>query len=63
MDYRIATRDAELIVSTNGADVVLTVQGWHATVRVPMTLEQAVELFGFLDVAIDAAGQVESEAE
>jgi hypothetical protein len=54
----ISAEGGELIVATNGDTVLLAAQSERATVRVRLTIAQACELYGALDVAIDSAEAV-----
>jgi hypothetical protein len=54
----ISADGGEVVVATNGDTVLVAVQSERATVSVRLSIAQACELFGALDVAIDSAEQV-----
>jgi hypothetical protein len=56
--YSIPADGGEVVVASNGDTVLVAVQSERATVSVRLTIAQACELFGALDVAIDSAEQV-----
>ncbi len=62
--YTIATKVGEIIVGTNRAEdrVVLTLQNERATVSMTLTIAQACEVYGALDVAIDRLEEARNDA-
>lgn len=54
----ISADGGEVVVATNGDTVLLAAQSERATVTMRLTIAQACELYGALDVAIDSAESV-----
>jgi hypothetical protein len=54
----ISADGGEVVVATNGDTVLVAVQSERATVTLSLTIAQACELYGALDVAIDSAEAV-----
>jgi hypothetical protein len=56
--YSIAADGGEVVVASNGDTVLVAVQSERATVTLSLTIAQACELYGAIDVAIDGAESV-----